>query len=356
MFFIGQESKDIIFNDFLNIKKQNIILMIIQKQRKEWIDALRGIAMIIVMVWHFSNGVNGQYLYSVITAPIMIPLFFAITGYVFNNCNGDAKTFYIKLIKYLVFPWIALALLKGACIAITRHSFGYYIEFIKNLFTGENLWYFPCCIIAEIIFFYTLKICKNKIHYIVCLSSLLTAFGFLLSKWPFFDNLNINTAFICQSFLLIGLLIRKYDTPGDLLSIIIGIVYFIIICITPPQDIIGFKSLIDIHLNYYWNIGISFIIILLGNVFLFHTANKYDHSIPSLLKFIGQNTIVFYVFHYDTMMPFNIITNKLGLTDTSNWYFVFIKLIWATACCTIIAILLNKTCPAIVGKRTSNRS
>lgn len=60
MFFIGQESKDIIFNDFLNINKQNT-LMIIQK-RKEWIDALRGIAMIIVMVWHFSNGVNGQYI------------------------------------------------------------------------------------------------------------------------------------------------------------------------------------------------------------------------------------------------------------------------------------------------------
>jgi len=330
--------------------------MIIQKQRKEWIDALRGLAMIIVMVWHFSNGVNGQYIYSVITAPIMIPLFFAITGYVFNNCDGDAKTFHLKLLKYLVFPWIALALLKGTCIAITRHSFSYYIEFIKNLFTGENLWYFPCCIIAEIIFFYTLKICKNKIHYIACLILLLTAFGFLLSKQPFFDNLNINTAFICQSFLLIGLLIRKYGTPGNLLCIVIGIIYLALICATPPQNIIGYKALIDVHLNYYWDIGGSFIIILLGNVFLFHTANKFDHNIPSVLKFIGRNTIVFYVFHYDTMVPFNIIINKLGPTDTSNWYFVFIKLIWATACCSIITILFNKLCPALVGKRTSNRS
>lgn len=53
--------------------------------RKEWIDGLRALAMLIVMTWHISNGINSQWLFSLITAPIMIPLFFSITGYVFNR-------------------------------------------------------------------------------------------------------------------------------------------------------------------------------------------------------------------------------------------------------------------------------
>ena len=67
--------------------------------RKEWIDGLRALAMLIVMTWHISNGINSQWLFSLITAPIMIPLFFSITGYVFNDCEGNQKLFYTKLFK-----------------------------------------------------------------------------------------------------------------------------------------------------------------------------------------------------------------------------------------------------------------
>ena len=122
--------------------------------RKEWIDGLRALAMLIVMTWHISNGINSQWLFSLITAPIMIPLFFSITGYVFNDCEGNQKLFYTKLFKYLVFPWLCLAFLKGSINALINRSFEYFLEYSSNLFTGSNLWYFPCCIIAEILFFY----------------------------------------------------------------------------------------------------------------------------------------------------------------------------------------------------------
>lgn len=94
--------------------------------RKEWIDGLRALAMLIVMTWHISNGINSQWLFSLITAPIMIPLFFSITGYVFNDCEGNQKLFYTKLFKYLVFPWLCLAFLKGSINALINRSFEYF--------------------------------------------------------------------------------------------------------------------------------------------------------------------------------------------------------------------------------------
>lgn len=45
------------------------------KKRKLWIDALRAIAMIFVIIWHISSGVQGQWIYNLFTSPIMIPLF-----------------------------------------------------------------------------------------------------------------------------------------------------------------------------------------------------------------------------------------------------------------------------------------
>lgn len=102
--------------------------------RKEWIDGLRALAMLIVMTWHISNGINSQWLFSLITAPIMIPLFFSITGYVFNDCEGNQKLFYTKLFKYLVFPWLCLAFLKGSINALINRSFEYFRIFIKSFY------------------------------------------------------------------------------------------------------------------------------------------------------------------------------------------------------------------------------
>lgn len=136
---------------------------------------------------------------------------FSITGYVFNDCEGNQKLFYTKLFKYLVFPWLCLAFLKGSINALINRSFEYFLEYSSNLFTGSNLWYFPCCIIAEILFFYNLKLSKKSLKLISIYSIILLMIGFILKDYSFFDNLNISTAFICQLFLLIGLLIKNVD-------------------------------------------------------------------------------------------------------------------------------------------------
>lgn len=196
------------------------------KRRIEWIDALRAVAMLIVMMWHISADCQNQWVYSLCTAPVMIPLFFAITGYIFNDCNGDQKEFICKISKYLILPWLALAILKGAVNATLRGSFDYLCEYIGNLFTGDNLWYFPCCIIAEIIFFYSLKNCNDS-RLIIIQSLVLSLIGILLSKFIMFNCLNISTAFICQFFIVFGYSLRNYDFRVNKKVVVISSVLYI---------------------------------------------------------------------------------------------------------------------------------
>ena len=56
------------------------------EQRKDWIDVLRAIAVLFVIYGHMGRG---MWLYYVSTSPIKIPLFFAISGYLFNERDGD---------------------------------------------------------------------------------------------------------------------------------------------------------------------------------------------------------------------------------------------------------------------------
>jgi surface polysaccharide O-acyltransferase-like enzyme len=323
--------------------------------RKDWIDALRACAMLIVMIWHFSNNMPYQWLFNVFTAPIMIPLFFAITGYVFNGCDGNCTLFFSKLTKHLVLPWLLLAIIKGAFVALIRGSFDYYWEYFLNLFTGDNLWYFPCCIIAEILFFYTIKKFENCKKRILA-SMLLCIIGFGLSNIFIFKYLNISTAFICQIFLLIGALFKKIENSiGKEVKIgylCISLFIFIGILVSTMPNPIGTANQIsmDVHKNYYYNLFTVFTMIFFGILSVFILVKNRD-EFPRWLTFVGRNTIVFYIFHYDTIMPLSVLTKHIGLNMESHWGYVFIKLFWSIIICSIIAICLNKWAPQLVGKR-----
>lgn len=51
----------------------------------------------------------------------------------------------------------------------------------------------------------------------------------------------------------------------------------------------------DVHKNFFFSIPMCFSLIITGNLAIFHVFKHIIHF-PSIISFIGQNTIVFYVF------------------------------------------------------------
>lgn len=107
----------------------------------------------------------------------------------------------------------------------------------------------------------------------------------------------------------------------------------------------------DVHKNYFYNTTVVTILILMGNYVLF-TFAKSIIRYPKLLTFIGQNTIIFYVFHYDTLMPLSLMADKLGI-NIDNWVGVLAKMAWSVTICVIISCITNRWAPELVGKRRS---
>lgn len=328
------------------------------KKRKLWIDALRAIAMIFVIIWHISSGVQGQWIYNLFTSPIMIPLFFAISGYLFNDCGGHQIPFIQKIGKYLVLPWLSLALIKGTSIALFRQSSSYYIEYIENLFNGTNLWYFPCCILAEIMFFYILKFSKGR-HFIeLMLVLVFTILGFLLRNISACSYLNIHTACICQCFLFLGMLIKRNELFLNSYIkrrvVYYGGAIYIILCFlimyTFRYMLVNNNMIfMDVHTNDYSNVLICFCQICIGVLVLFILIRRFSNFSRPLI-FIGQNTIVFYIFHYDALLPYKIFWDRY-IEYSHNWFYVFMGAIWSVLCCFVIALCLNRFAPILEGKK-----
>ena len=316
--------------------------------RKLWIDELRGIAMLIVMILHFSNGIEKQWIYSIITAPVMIPLFFSISGFLFNPCLGDDKTFLQKIATRLIFPWVGLAISKAIVIAIIRNSMVYLWEYVLGLFTGANLWYMPCCIIAEILFFYILKISKSE-KKLILITIITVLIGGCLKQISVFDFLHINTAMIVQIYILLGYLLRQRESELEfsIQKVFCGALVYV------GMLVISFMyyapQYMDVHKSRYYNFVICILLVFSGVYTLFLVEKKKNRTSKTLV-FVGRNTLVFYIFHYDTLFILEKVCEKLSCVIPINWWGMLIKLLWATCICGIISIVINRVCPSLVGR------
>ncbi len=317
------------------------------KKRIEWIDALRALAMVLVIYGHRVPEWSG---YFVFTSPIKIPLFFAITGYVFTGADKSVKDFFVKLIRTIVIPWIVLSVLPYL-IAAPIKGVPYLLSNLKEILIGDKYWYMPCCIVAEIIWLAALKVFK-KTWQIALISVVLFVAGIVLYHFGILSVFMINRALTVQVYLLIGWLFKRYETViveriGKLPILLIACVVYIGLGVVSLFVYPG--QVMDVHLNKYYSYMICLMMIWLGIFSLFIAAKKYIKRVPRWWTAVGQNTLVIYLFHSFVVrlgakafqlvhLPVNKLTNVL-LTAI------------ACAICLGIALLINWLFPELMGKK-----
>ena len=78
--------------------------------RKHWVDALRALAILLVVLGHQLKDMTEYFIF---TSPIKMPLFFAISGYLFNTRGGNDVEFFKNWFKKLINLYYYLKLLYG---------------------------------------------------------------------------------------------------------------------------------------------------------------------------------------------------------------------------------------------------
>ena len=134
------------------------------RRRVEWIDAVKGLGIILVIFAHANKTILTKYIYL-----FHMPLFFYISGKLFNIDNLNFRSFVKKKIDRLIIPCFAYGILivlfnilNSTILYIKTKTFNYnIIDNLLRIFIFQNrtttLWFLLVIFWLNILLFILLK-------------------------------------------------------------------------------------------------------------------------------------------------------------------------------------------------------
>jgi len=325
--------------------------------RKEWLDALRGLAIFLVVLLHNLPVGEEKYFYILLTGPIKLPLFFAISGYVFNPREGKQGIFFLNVLRKILIPSLVLFIGLHAPSVLTR-GFSYLLYRLRDFFTGDVCWYITACILGEILFFYNLKFCKKEWQ--ICLTAgICCVLGFVMAAFGFGDFAMLNRAFIAQAFLLMGYLFRRHEEFFKKLHWSVLLVGFLLVAVLITAGYFLFPNRgIDVHMNNYygslWTVPFSFLLIALFNLSLMTLGAKLGR-ISKILSLVGQHTLITYIWHGFFL---SIGMRVLPLGDSTGILLIgkcLLLTAFSIGMCTLGGVIINWVFPELMGRKRKKK-
>lgn len=330
-------------------------------QRKYWIDALRALAMLFVMVGHASHQV-GPYFRC--TTPVKIPLFFAISGFLFHadGYQSFGKFAWAKF-RRLMIPYFCLAVLSSLCLAAGKFLFlnesakELALGYARNLLTGETMWFVPCLFWIEILMY--------MIHRAAARSSRIPRWGVHLGltalcvavslPWALTGRTlpwSVNTALTMVFFTQLGFLLRRYESALLNARVWQGLAVVSLYCLLCVLQNISGASGINVKENRWPCLPLNLLTCTTGILGLFLIFPKLP--VPRCVRYMGQNTLVWYAFHQFFQMGAAMVLLKLlpVLPDPENSVAMgLVVALISCGCCAVAAAFLNRFLPFATGRK-----
>lgn len=344
-----------------------------EKARKNWLDAARALAMLFVIFGHvgnelFANNVSADTVYLPllkIINPIKVPLFFAVSGYLFSDKNNDVKYFFCKVLKSRLIPyafWGSFMGIIAFLMDFARSGFDksnafslLCSEYLAPFVRGNLIWFIPCLIVSEIVFFTINKISKGNLYVLSALAFAVTFLGYFLSEDSYVKPWKFDTAFTCTQFMALGYLIKKLSGKVKIdlrvLSWSLAAAYIGLIVLFGSLPC---GSNVDVNMGKYFDPAGFTLLSFIGIGFIFCISHFLENA--KALVFIGQNTFVYFVWH---MYAAKIITVVLYKSPLMGHLPMTLSVVFITvlSCivCAAVALVVNGWLGFSVGRKNSRR-
>ncbi|MBQ0089429.1 MAG: acyltransferase [Prevotellaceae bacterium] len=311
-------------------------------KRIEYIDALRGFTMMLVIMTHVATWGLASDSYNHIFTVFRMPLFFFVSGFVFYKTNyvwnwsNSLKFLHKKLSVQIISPFLFFA----------AYVFVQNINFIDGLIAESKVGYWFTLTLFEFFVIYLLfqqvfrlLHVKDKWQDIILLGIGLIFYGVMRHK--IIGHSTIVSALGCIHwnkfiFFILGTRIRKYFEQFERL---LDKTQIVLICILVFFGLSLYPALSYIH-EYIQ----SFVLAITGIIVVFagfrHYQETFSHSrrIGRIFQFIGRRTLDIYLIHY--FFVFSGIASffeDLNLQDAPFVSFIICVLV---SMCVIAACLL----------------
>lgn len=294
-----------------------------QFKRIEYVDSAKFIGILLVIFAHcLEGGPIVPYIYS-----FHLPLFFVINGLTFKiKDNDNFGNFLVRKLKGYVVPMLFLGIfciIFDALFSKTPITFTYFMDNFINLIIQKRvfaLWFVGALFCSDVLFYFILKISKQKLLFISIISLIFLGIAILFNiTYPKSLPWNFDVSLFGVFFVSLGYIFRRKELENAynfciknrLYSLLFGCLFLVI---GLAFEYINYKYF-NLHLEmwglqyqkYYLVIPSaifgSFGIILISNA----VSNK-------IFAELGKTTLVLLAFHQTLSMP--LFKNNLF----SGWY------------------------------------
>lgn len=272
--------------------------MMMNKVRIEWMDALKGFGMILVIVGHMVvPDIVCKFIYS-----FHMPLFFAISGYLYNN-QFDKKWCFRKIDALMLtyFIWAGITFLAFLYIGKCQLLGG-----LKLLFSGNGIgvtWFFVCLFFVDILGAFIIKrtkLMKNTLFSLITISSV-ALIGYLVPLFKIAPVYKSNTLLAALSFWLFGYFMKIKNLQVRALHLFLAIF----------SASFFWVQRVDMNYAQFGN-GFLFYGTALGFiVLLFWIFQRYSISFAPLV-FVGRRSLEFMCLHSIIPIMLAFIVLKSG--------------------------------------------
>lgn len=292
-----------------------------KKTRIEWLDAMRGFTMILVVMFHVSTQSFCQLDNSSSSTPFLLlfrmPLFFFVSGFLvykptFEWSIKQYISLVAKKVRIQLLPTIIFFIL---CVSIRHENiFVTMVEFLSTPAKGG--YWFTWSLLHLFLFYYTIQIVLNKFSksrkikwdtvFIIfwCIAVLLYFMLFMPSKFnfntPFWDYSSLTQTIKYLQFFIVGILARHYwgqienifDSKNFSLFIIIISVVCSLECLKFHNFSLPVEHVIRLVAIY------SLVIIVLMFFRFYKDSFSRNTIIGQSLQYIGTRTLDIYLIHF----------------------------------------------------------
>jgi fucose 4-O-acetylase-like acetyltransferase len=336
-----------------------------------WLDTLRAVAIILVLVGHKTNStIIEKVIYS-----FHVPLFFWISGFVFDESRYKSiASLLVKKVRGLVVPYFAFALISFLFWLIVVRSLSLrgqslslnpWMPFV-GIFYGVGidpwrnpmdiaLWFLPCLFITDLLFWFLNSCVSQKFRLLAVISCSMA--GYCMSLWlPLRLPWSADVSLMAIVFYYIGNLTRSYDEqllpPQPIYRVLIVCILSSIVFVLSSAN-----GKIDMNYNYYGN-PILFLISACSGIYLFYYLIR---QLPTArwLSYIGQNTIIIvglagistFIIRGLNYLIFRSLPSEARLGVPMSILFTFLEIGLLVPAIYII----NRYFPFIIGRHVSKR-
>ncbi len=326
-------------------------------ERKHWIDSLRGICMIAILLDHtelYYTGIN-IIDYDIYVANALV-LFFILSGYLMYKEEGfNIKKKLKSVVKTLLLPYFVFSILMAIPKALVHGNainLGY---ILFQIISGQSSWFVAALCLSELIFALSIWATRGNIKALALIAIVGFGISILLSngKQPYpwqLDNSLQALLFLCA-----GYAYHKYESVFNAIARPLCTVLLLLFLII----IKGYVYMKGVNMLIWYvdisNYPIFLVDILICSLFMIQLCK----SLPSCkwLEWTGSHSLVYYFLCGGVPLIIGQVFVKVGLTYSGCYLNVMMAFVSVYAITTIITWFIYKYLPFMVGqsyKRTNS--